>query len=253
MLELIDVWKGPKRVTSQDECTLAGVTLTIPSGRRIGLLGSDADNNSMVLRMLSGMEEPDKGVLRRVGTPCWPLDYSGFTDNSATLRQNASFLGRIYGVDADEMTRIAGMLSGVRPVRGRPMRQYSGVDRRALELGLTLSLQFDWYFVDEKLPKALDGTEDAIHAAITDRISRASLVWASSNAKFLSEFCDAGLLLDQGKLTFYDRFEEAAAAYTNLNPSQVKARNEDDGQSGGNKRRRRAARRARQNGLEEPV
>ena len=250
MFELRDVWKGPKRA-APGESVLAGASVVLPAGRRIGLLGANRGHNSMVLKLLSGIEDPDKGVIRRIGVPCWPFDYSGFSDNNATLRQNASFLGRVYGVDADEVVRIAAALGGVRPIRGKPLKLYLAPERRALELGLTLAIQFDWYFVDERLPKSPEETEDAVQASIADRVGRASLVWASTSPNVLSKSCDAGLVLDQGLLTFYDNFDDAAEVYRYLTAPQDKA--PDDGQLGGKRRERRAARRARQNGAEEPV
>ncbi|WP_020181014.1 hypothetical protein [Methylopila sp. M107] len=250
MIELYDVWKGHKKA-ALGKPALSGASVVIPAGHRVGLLGAIPANNNIVLRVLSGVDEPDKGVVRRVGVPCWPMDYSGFSDNNGTVSQNASFLGRVYGVDPDEITRIAATLSGVRPIRGKLLKQYLGPERRALELGLTLALQFDWYFVDEKLPRLPDATADAAHAAIIDRVERGSLVWASTKPELLTGFCDAGLVLDQGLLTFYDNFDEAAEVYTYLITAQDKA--QDDGQLSERKRERRAARRARENGAEEPV
>lgn len=241
MFELFDVWKGHRKPGEVENWSLKAATVSVPVGGRIALLGPDRAHNSTVLRILSGVLEPDRGAVRRSGTPCWPFDFSSFTDGGATLRQNASFLARVYGVDADEVARIAVELSGVRAIRGKPFSHYLGPDRKALQLGLTLALQFDHYFVDERLPNAPPQTIAAVDAAIADRTAHATVVWATTRPETLDGYCDAGLVLDRGALTFYTDFGEAVAAYRRLADNEARRRN--DRKSRDPNRRRRSARR----------
>ncbi|PZQ11264.1 MAG: hypothetical protein DI565_18375 [Ancylobacter novellus] len=240
MFELRDVWKAGG--SQKDAWLLAGTTLSFPSGRRIALLGPDSAQNSAAIRLLAGIDEPDRGVIRRTGAPCWPLDFARFLEMKATLVQNANFLAQVYGVNADDMAAIAVSLSGVRAVRGKLMTQYTGPDRRALALGLTLALQFDWYFVDEKLPRPPAETAAAVEAAVADRFSRASVIWSTTKPETLEGFCDAGLLLDQGTLTFYSTFAEAVDAFQQAYGTEAGKQN--DRKSRKADRRRRAARRS---------
>lgn len=226
MIELKDVWKGEKKAQQKDQWSLAGVDLALPAGYRIGLLGLNGSHNSIVLRLLAGVEAPDKGVVRRLGVPCWPFDFSGFIEGRATLSQNVNFLSHVYGVEAADMLRITNSLSGVKPVRGKPMNQYTGVDRRALSLGLTLSLQFDWYFVDERLPRFPDDTAAIVESAVSDRMSHASVIWATTKPETLDGFCNAGLLLDQGSLTFYADYQDAVEAFNRANETKIVKKND---------------------------
>ncbi|RXF70842.1 hypothetical protein [Hansschlegelia zhihuaiae] len=250
MFELHNVWKEHRRPDQNEEWVLKDVSVEIPVGGRIALLGADRSANTMVLRLLSGVVDPDKGAVRRIGKPCWPFDYSNFTDSRATLRQNATFLARVYGVEADEVARIAIELSGVRAVRGKMLGNYLAVDRKALQLGLTLALQFDHYFVDEKLPNAPPETVAKIDAAIADRTADATVVWATTRPEMVAGYCDAGLVLDQGSLTFYTDFTEAAEAYRQIADNEARTRNVR--KSRDPNRRRRSARRQSAVDLEKP-
>jgi capsular polysaccharide transport system ATP-binding protein len=215
MLELKDVWKGFRKGQKQ-RWILAGSNLVLPPGRRIGLLGAKGAGKTSVIRLLSGVESPDKGAIRRIGLACWPFSHASFVESTATLRQNARFLGHIYGLDADEIAEIAAELSGVRIARAKPLREYKAFERRQIALGLTLSLQFDWYFVDDTLPSTNPAALDAVDAAIADRLSRAGVVWATSNPDLIAGYCDAGMVLDRGVMTFYNTFEEASDAFRRL-------------------------------------
>lgn len=250
MFELHDVWKGEQKVGLRKRWILSGASVSLPSGRKIALLGADRNRNSSVLRLLSGVDEPDRGTLRREGLPCWPFDYNGFSDNGATFRQNANFLAHVYGVDSDEVARIASGLSGVKVVRGKPLKYYLTPERKSLQLGLTLALQFDWYFVDDRLPNAPVETLQAVDAVIADRLKRASVVWATTKPETVEGFCDAGLVLDRGALTFYNDYVEAAEAYRRSVQKAAK-RNERKSREAG--RRRGSTRRKGKVDTEKPV
>lgn len=221
MFELHDVWKGQSKAAKKDDWTLAGVDLAIPAGLRIALLGSDAKKNSIALRVLSGVDSPDRGAIRRDGSVCWPLDYTQFLDMRATLSQNVNFLAQVYGVDAADMLRIATRLSGLKAVRRKPINQYLSIDRRSIALGLTLSLQFDWYFIDDRLPRSRESVAREVEAVLEDRLSNGSVIWATTKPQNLGNYCNAGLLLDRGTLTFYSDFQEAVDAFRKANEAKT--------------------------------
>ncbi|MGA0533976.1 hypothetical protein [Hansschlegelia sp. KR7-227] len=212
MLELVDVWKSTKDKRNK-RWILENATVSLPMGRRIALLGLSRADNAMVLRMLSGLAEPERGAIRSVGLPSWPLGETTFLDNKGTFRQNASFLAHLYGVDATEVLRLATEIAGVKLKKGSPIAHYTGAERRQLALGLTLSFQFDWYFIDEKVPAASAGKQDLVDSIIAERISHGSLIWATSRVGPVDGYCDAALLLDQGALTFYNDPSDAYQAY----------------------------------------
>jgi len=215
MLELRDVWKGAKSKGKQ-RWMLAGASLAVPAGRRVALLGANSAHNRTVLHVLAGVDHPDRGSVRRVGLPCWPFGDRKFLDVAGTLRQNANFLSYIYGVDGGDVAAIATELSGVKLRKGKPLKSYPLSERRQLALGLTLALQFDWYFIDERLPRVAKARVAEVDSVIAHRLSQAGVIWATTKPETVAGYCDAGLVLDQGALTFYDTLEAASEAYRKL-------------------------------------
>jgi len=212
MLLLKDVWKG-RMVRGKQRWPLKEASVIVPPRRRVALFGPDAAINGLIIQMLSGAEAADRGSIRRVGLPCWPLGSTAFLDARSTLRENAAFLGRVYGLDASDLATIAVDLTGVKLRRGLNIRRYPAAERRMLALGLTLAIQFDWYFINEGLPPAPLDRIAAIDGALAERISRAGVVWATTDPEKVLSYCDCGLVLDQGHLAFYDTIEEAIGAY----------------------------------------
>jgi capsular polysaccharide transport system ATP-binding protein len=220
MLEFFEVWKGFKK-GSRQRWILSGASVAVPRGRRVALLGAEGAGKSSVIRLMCGLDAPDGGVVRRTGIACWPLSHSTFLETNGTLLQNARFLGQIYGADPDDMVRIASEISGVKVSRARRIKEYTPIERKQLALGITLSVQFDWYFIDGALPPVSREDATRIDGAIADRLSRGTVVWATRDATTVAGYCDAGIVLDRGALLFYNDFAEAADVYRHMKQPKV--------------------------------
>lgn len=212
MIELQNVWKaygaGHKRVS-----IVANANLVLPPRRKIALLGSRGCGKTSLIRLLSRIEAPDRGVVRASGLQCWPLDNINFIEKNSTVQQTAHMLGHTFGRDGEEIADIASDLSGVALVKGKSFRSYETLERKMLALGMTLSLQFEWYFVDVDLPAIVAERPAVFEDVIVDRLSRAGVVWATNDASRLESYCDAGLVLHRGKLRFYDTVQDASEAH----------------------------------------
>jgi len=72
MIELNDVWKKYVIYTSNTlikTIEMPGLNLKIPRGEILGIIGPSAMGKTVLMRMLAGVEQPDKGqVLYRIGT-----------------------------------------------------------------------------------------------------------------------------------------------------------------------------------------
>ena len=63
---MLDVWKGfHSHKSGAQHVILRGVHGRIRRGDQVGILGRNGSGKSTLLRLLSGVENPDRGVIRR--------------------------------------------------------------------------------------------------------------------------------------------------------------------------------------------
>ena len=192
------------------------INATFPSGRSVALLGRNGAGKSTLLQMIAGTVDPSAGQIFSTGSISWPVGFAGSFHPELTGAQNARFVGRIYGVDTDELIDYVEEFSGLGEHFRLPFRTYSSGMRSRLAFGVSMGIGFDTYLVDE-----ITAVGDAAYKAKSDRIFKARMehagaVVVSHSMAQIRDLCDAAAVLENGQLTYYDDVD-AAIAHHNRN------------------------------------
>ncbi|MBX3495990.1 MAG: ABC transporter ATP-binding protein [Parvibaculum sp.] len=212
MIHLIDVEKhfdtdiGRRQVLRQTR-------LSIPTDKRVGVLGRNGAGKSTLLNMIAGVDQPSRGTIMREGRLSWPLGYSGGFHGDLTARENISFVARLYGVDYRETFERAEEFAEIGNYVDMPVRTYSAGMKSRLAFGLSLAIAFDCYLIDESI-----GAGDRFFRAKSRRVflnqSRNSgMLLVSHNENTIREYCEIGLVLFDGFLLPFGNIEDAIDFY----------------------------------------
>jgi ribosome-dependent ATPase len=146
---------------------LDGITLDIPAGRMVGLIGPDAVGKSSLLSLLAGARAVQQGRVEALGgdmastrhreSVCPHIAYmpQGLGKNlyaTLSVEENLQFFGRLFGHNAterrrriDELTRSTGLTSFL----SRPAGKLSGGMKQKLGLCCALIHDPDFLILDE--------------------------------------------------------------------------------------------------------
>jgi len=151
------------RKTFGDVVAVDHISLAVPRGTVLGLLGANGAGKTTMVRMLTTVLEPTAGrgvvngfdvhqqpqaVRRSIGL----AGQYAAVDENLTGRENLSLVGRLNHMSkADTRTRAAELLDQFRltDAADRPVRTYSGGMRRRLDLGAALVTHPPVLFLDE--------------------------------------------------------------------------------------------------------
>lgn len=192
---------------------LRRVNLTVAKGQRFGILGRNGSGKSTMIRLISGQELPDSGLIQRGMSVSWPLAFSGAFQGSLTGFDNLRFISRIYDVDHHRIQQFVEDFSELGDYFREPVKNYSSGMQARLAFALSLAIEFDCYLVDEIIAVG-DARfhEKCMHELFEVRKDRA-FIFVSHDPNFVSAHCTNAAVLENGLLTTYDSVTEAYDHY----------------------------------------
>ncbi|MFA3920795.1 ABC transporter ATP-binding protein [Ruegeria hyattellae] len=204
------------RVQGQRRVVIDNLNATLPTGKSLALLGRNGAGKSTLLRMLSGTMRPDSGRIVSDGRISWPVGFGGSFHGDLTGAQNVRFIARIYGVDTDSLLAFVDDFAELGRYFHMPVRSYSSGMKSRLTFGASMGIRFDTYLVDEVTAVGDVSFRRKSRALFAERMRSASAILVSHEMGQLRQFCDAGLVLADGRIYYFDDLEEAIALHHEL-------------------------------------
>ena len=203
-------------VRGERKVVIDHLNITLPTGKSLGLLGRNGAGKSTLMSIIAGTLRPDTGTVVSDGTISWPVGFSGSFHGQLTGAENVRFIARIYGVDADELVDFVAEFAELGKHYYMPVRSYSSGMRSRLTFGASMGIRFDTYLVDEATAVGDAAFRAKSQKYFADRVKNASAILVSHDMSQMRSFCDAGILLSEGKLRYFEDIEEAIEAHLTL-------------------------------------
>ena len=204
------------RAGSGRKVIVRNLDLVLPTGKSLALLGRNGAGKSTLLQMVAGTIRPDRGRIVSDGTISWPVGLGGAVHRDLTGAQNIRFIARIYGVDTEQLAVFVEDFAELGRHFHMPVRNYSSGMRSRLTFGAAMGIRFDTYLVDEVTAVGDAAFRRKSRAVFRERMKTSGAIMVSHEMGQVREFCDAGLVLEQGELWYFEDLEEAIALHQKL-------------------------------------
>ncbi|WP_199545135.1 ABC transporter ATP-binding protein [Paraburkholderia kururiensis] len=212
MIELQGVTKvyparGGRRVV------LDSVNFVLEKGQRVGILGPNGAGKSTLIRLLAGVEQPSKGVIRRHMSLSWPLAFGGAFQSSLTGLDNLRFISRVYGCDELRMRAFVDEFSGLGRYLREPIKVYSSGMRARLAFALSIAVEFDCFLVDEVIAVGDQQFQERCREELFVKRGDRAMILVSHDPNLIRQHCSLAAVLERGKLIACDSVDDAWARY----------------------------------------
>lgn len=198
---------------------LQNVSIKFPT-INVGILGRNGAGKSTLMRMLGGIEFPNKGKIISENSFSWPLGLGGGFVGRMTGKENVKFVARLYGKNDEEIKQIIEYVrdfSELKEYFEMPIKTYSSGMKGRLSFGLSLAFTFDYMLIDETLSVGDAKFKEKAKSELNKKIESCNILLVSHDMETLSELCEAGILLHEGDVIYYDNINDAISEYREIN------------------------------------
>ena len=191
------------------------LNFTFPPRESIALLGRNGAGKSTLLSMIAGTMLPDYGEVVTNGTVSWPVGFKGSFHRELTGLQNTRFIARIYGVDTYGLSRFVEDFAELGPHYHMPIRTYSSGMKSRLSFAVSMGIHFDTYLVDEVTSVGDAAFKVKSSNVFLHRIGNSGAIVVSHSMATIRRLCTSGVVLEGGKLTYFDDINDAIRQHEN--------------------------------------
>lgn len=215
MIDLVGVAKT-YRLRSHRKVVLNGATITLP-WQNIAVLGRNGAGKSTLLRLIAGIETPDSGQVRRHRTISWPLGFRGGLHRELSGLENVRFVARIYGHNTERVIDHVEDFAELGQFFREPVKSYSSGMTARLAFGLSMAISFEVFLIDEVMAVGDARFQEKSRRVFKEQLPNSRLLMVSHSMPALREYCEAGLVVDGGRMTYFADIEEAIERYAEIN------------------------------------
>lgn len=204
--------------TKRFHWALKDVCLSIPKGSTVGIVGPNGAGKSTLLKILSKITTPTTGSFKVSGKVASLLEAGVGFHPEYTGVENVVLQGAYLGMNSGEVKkRMSDIIefAGVTDYANTPVKRYSSGMSLRLATATALHLSADVLLLDEILSVADVSFREKYSKNLEDisKEQKKTILFVSHNHDLLSQSCDSGILVWDGKAKFYEKFSECLNAY----------------------------------------
>ena len=192
------------------------INFTLQKGEKIGILGRNGAGKSTLIRLISGVEPPSEGEIKRTMSISWPLAFSGAFQGSLTGMDNLRFICRIYNVDIDYVKNFTEEFSELGQYLYEPVKRYSSGMKARLAFALSLAVEFDCYLIDEVIAVGDSRFAEKCRYELFEKRKERSIILVSHSHSAMKQYCDNAMVLENGHMHTFEDMDKAYEYYNAL-------------------------------------
>ncbi|MDR3502748.1 MAG: ABC transporter ATP-binding protein [Legionella sp.] len=177
-----------------------GVNLSIAPGDKVGILGRNGAGKSTLLRLISGVELPAEGKIKRSMSVSWPLAFSGAFQGALTGADNLRFICRVYGVNFADKIDFVQEFAELGVFFREPVKNYSSGMQARLAFAISMAIEFDCYLIDEVIAVGDSRFHEKCHYELFEKRKDRAILIVSHQAEQIRQYCKRAYVIHNGSL-----------------------------------------------------
>ncbi|MBI2195051.1 MAG: ABC transporter ATP-binding protein [Planctomycetes bacterium] len=196
------------------------LTLTVPKGKMVGILGRNGAGKSTLLRVLGGTYAASSGEVRCRGDLGGIYELGGMGNPYLTGAEYAERFLQLQGVPPRQLKELVAEIREFAELDEffeMPIRTYSSGMAARLYFAAATAVAHDVYLIDEVLSVGDQHFQNKCWRRIRDRLGRgASGILVTHDWTAILKLCEEAHIMDHGRIIQSGRAEDIVRSYLNV-------------------------------------
>lgn len=208
-------WIKRKKVRADSFTALDDISFQIGEGESVAIMGLNGSGKSTTLKLVSGVLEPDEGIVRTRGRVAGLIEVGAGFHPDLSGRENVYLNAAILGMDRKSIDRRFDDIvafSEIGEFIDQEVKHYSSGMFMRLAFAVAIHVDVDILLVDEVLSVGDAPFRAKCYAKIRELTAAGvTMVVVSHDNKMIRELCGRGIVIQKGRKIFDGPIDEAAA------------------------------------------
>jgi teichoic acid transport system ATP-binding protein len=197
------------------------VSFEVKRGESVMILGRNGAGKSTMLKMITEVVFPTKGEITVNGRVSALLELTTGFDPEFTGRENIYLKGQLMGLSDEEISKLEPTIIDFAELGDyidQPVRTYSSGMTSRLGFSINANIEPEILVIDEALSVGDMKFREKCQEKIDEIVEKehVTVLYVTHSPSSAEDFCERGLVLNQGKLVFDGEYEDAIEAYEEI-------------------------------------
>ena len=207
-----------KRISYKEKIAVNNVSFRIKQGEAVAIFGKNGAGKSTILKMITGVAFPTSGEIMVNGRVSALLELTSGFDPDLSGRENIYLKGQLCGLTNDEIKELEDTIVDFAEVGeyiDQPVRSYSSGMKARLGFAVNVNIRPEILIVDEALSVGDRDFREKCQKKVKEIIEKdgVTLLFVTHSTGTAIAFCDRGIVMVKGKMTFDGDIDEAIRLY----------------------------------------
>jgi capsular polysaccharide transport system ATP-binding protein len=212
MIHLVNIAKSFETAAGT-KVIIRPIDLSIPTDRRVGILGRNGAGKSTLLKLIAGVEEPTQGRITSDCSISWPVGFAAGMYPEFNAYENIEFVARIYDADVGNTIKFVQEFSELGEDLRLPIGRYSSGMKSRLLFSTSMAIHFDCYLLDEITAVGDARFRLKCMRLLMERSGTSGIVYVSHNELSVRRICEMAIVIYRGHLIPFVSMDEAIDFY----------------------------------------
>lgn len=210
-----------KNVKYKEKKAVNNVSFDIKKGESVAIFGKNGAGKSTILKIITGVTFPTTGQVTVEGRVSALLELTSGFDPEFTGRENIYLKGQLLGIKDKEIKKLEKEIVDFAELEeyiDQPVRTYSSGMKARLGFSINVNIKPEILIVDEALSVGDEAFKKKCIKKVNEVISKedVTLLFVTHTTSVAKEFCKRGMVMNNGKVIFDGKIEEAIKEYNKI-------------------------------------